>query len=500
MGRHPVWSRGPKGNRFRSARSGALTPRFRHAWRLGDHGVRRKRFKSASLMRLVLTLSSDGHAVGWVDRDSELTSRQIYQAVETQRLRVLGIDDADTFGTELSSIIRELALIDARPLIVVALRATKVDRYVNPAMLGATPLQEVGMPPLNDGDIDAILDSLDREHRLGRLAGMRRREQRAVFRELAGRQLLVAMIQATSGEALEEKAVRELNELDPPTRVVYALVAVASALRYSLAQDEVLIASGDRSNTALNQLDALLRRGVVVSAEGGRKVRARHRVIADLILEELRRTGQLVEVVAGLALVAATKVGRELHRSARPWRFLRQIINHDFLIQTLGVDQARVLYESIQDILHWDYHYWLQRGSLEVEVGNLRLAENFLSQARGLSSGDPLVETEWAYLLFKKASADPLATGAGAFAADARTTLLELIRVRGQTDSYPYHVLGSQGLSWSRRGVFGSDARGRYLRDLIAIVEEGLKRHPSSDDLTLLLSDVRREYLELATA
>jgi len=40
--------------------------------------------------------------------------------------------------------------------------------------------------------------------------------------------------------------------------------------------------------------------------------------------------------------------------------------------------EARDIYEELESILSWDYHYWLQKGSLQVEAGNIRLAENFL--------------------------------------------------------------------------------------------------------------------------
>jgi len=41
--------------------------------------------------------------------------------------------------------------------------------------------------------------------------------------------------------------------------------------------------------------------------------------------------------------------------------------------------EARDIYEELESILSWDYHYWLQKGSLEVEAGDIRLAENFLA-------------------------------------------------------------------------------------------------------------------------
>ena len=58
---------------------------------------------------------------------------------------------------------------------------------------------------------------------------------------------------------------------------------------------------------------------------------------------------------------------------------------------------------SLETILSWDPHFWLQRGSLEVDFGDLNLAEHFLSMSRSFNPDDVFLQTEWAYLLFKKA-------------------------------------------------------------------------------------------------
>jgi hypothetical protein len=130
-------------------------------------------------------------------------------------------------------------------------------------------------------------------------------------------------------------------------------------------------------------------------------------MIAELLLEEFQKTGQLVDVLSGLALVAATKVTPSLQRSARPWRLLRSILNHEFLIRTIGREAARNLFGEMEPLLAFDSAYWLQRGSLEVEFGDLGLAENFLNQAYNLGPDDLFVQNEQAYLLFRKAIDNP---------------------------------------------------------------------------------------------
>jgi hypothetical protein len=457
--------------------------------------------KSAALMRVCLRLAARGVKVGWVDRDSDMSPRNIRAAMKADDApTVLAIDDADAYGAEVSALLREVCSGDRMPLVIVAMRSGRLERVLNPVRLQGIPSLELVIPGLTDRDIAGLLDVLDRENRLGTLRGKPREEQEQVFREKAGRQLLVAMIEATSNRRFEEKAIEELAELEADARHVYALVAVASAFRFSLRRDEILIATGDHSNTALNIVDQLARRNILVDVpgpEGG--LRARHRVIAEIIRDEFMMRGQMREVLFGLALLAATKVRPDLRRKARPWRLLSAIINHDFLERALGCEDARNLYGSIEQILSWDYHYWLQRGSLEVEFGDTNLAQNFLGQARGLAPDDePFVDTEWAYLLFKQAIEVPRSIDAPKLVQEATGILEDLIARRGISDSYPYHVLGSQGLSWARRGIPGSVEKERYLGKLTKRIEEGVGRHPYASDLRQLLEDLRKDYLSLA--
>lgn len=454
--------------------------------------------KSTALMRAALHLTAEGKHVGWLDKDSDYSPREIRISLRAPDApEIIAIDDADLFGQELANLVREIAASEKNPLIITAIRAGKIDRVLSPIALGHTPLVESVVPHLSDGDIGALIDVLDRENRLGKLKGKSRAEQEAMFRVLAGRQLLVAMLSATSGEPFKEKPIQELNDLSSEGRQVYALIAVASAFRFHISRDEIIMASGDRSNAALNALEALTRRHIVTTAPDG-SLKARHRVISDLILDELQRTGELSGVIEGLSFVAATKVTPELRRNARPWRMLRSLLNHEFLARAIYPDPARNLYSGLEQLLSWDYHYWLQRGSLEVEFGSVALAENFLSQARGLTPDDPKVETEWAYLLFRKALESPIAPESSKFVQEAVEILNDLIDRPGQADSYPYHVLGSQGLSWARRSPASRQDKQRFLAQVLGRLDQAKDIFTRSPEIIQLHADIKREYLMMS--
>lgn len=452
--------------------------------------------KSTSLMRECLLLSGDGRRIGWVGRESELVPAQIRSAMRANDAPpVLAIDDADVYGAELSSLVRDIALREPYPLVLLAIRSGRVDRFLNPVILEGIERTELVMPPLGDRDIADLITLLEREKRLGILTGKPRHEQEAAFSEQAGRQLLVAMLQATSGRRFEEKAFEELSGLEPDNQIVYSIVALASAYRFGLGKDEILIASGNKSNVALNAIDQLAKRHIIAVRPDG-FVWARHRLIAEIIRDEMARRGLLSLPISGLALLAASKVTASLSRSARPWRMLRVFINHAFLMRHMGQESARNLYGTLEQPLVWDYHFWLQRGSLEVEFGDLALAELFLNTSRGLAPGDLYVENEYAYLLFRKAIENPNAGEAADLVKEAADSLEYLMSRTGTP--YPYHVLGSQGLSWARRGISSPQERGRYLQKIRAKLEEGCAKYPHQEDLSKLLEDIKKEYLQIA--
>jgi len=411
--------------------------------------------------------------------------------------RVLAIDDADLFGTSLTPLVRDIASDDRGQLVIVAVRAGKLDRVLNPVTLAGVPIVELSIPNLSDGDIASLIGVLDKANRLGVLKGKPYDEQRRAFRDYAGRQLLVAMLQATSGGKFQEKACQELNDLEGEGKAAYSFVAVASVFRFGLSKDEILIATGNSSNAQLNAVDQLVSRHVLV-AMPDKTVWARHRVIAELLLADLQKTGQLADVLSGLALVAATKVTPTSQRSERAWRLLRSVLNHEFLMRTIGIEAARNLFGEMETLLAFDAHFWLQRGSLEVEFGDLGLAENFLNQANNLAPDDAFVQNEMAYLLFRKAIDYPSGANSQRYVDEATRILEALIVQSDRGGPYPYHVLGSQGLSWARRGIKSPLERGRYLGKIIKRVEQGRKKYLREAELEKLLEDLQKEYLSIA--
>ena len=131
-------------------------------------------------------------------------------------------------------------------------------------------------------------------------------------------------------------------------------------------------------------------------------------------------------------------------KSAKPKRALLRLVNNAFLHQMLGPEQARNLYTDLEPFLKDEAHYWLQRGVLEVEAGQLRLAKNWLDQAKGINPDDDFVETEFALWQFRTALENPSDLKARETVEEACKALEHQIAINGKKYEHSFHVLGSQ--------------------------------------------------------
>lgn len=454
--------------------------------------------KGTSLKRIALTLSSEGYRVAWVDSFHDRSPLAIKRTMTAERApQVLAIDDADIYGTELTSIVREIAVAEEHPLIILAIRSARIDRNLNVTRLEELPMSEISMPGLTDKDIGGLLDILQRENRLGVLVDKKRADQERVFRDQCGRQLLVAMIEATSGKPFNEKIKDEFAQLEGEMQRVYALIAVASAFRFGINKNDLLLAVPSPSNDVLNAIQRLVKRHVV-TCEDDMWYRARHRVIAEVVFADLTENGQVGEVLLDLTRAAAMQISPADPANSRHNRLIRRLTNHEFLKTAIGFDEARYFYASLESLLRTDHNYWLHRGSLEVEDGSLHSAENFLNQARARNPSDMNVQTEYGYLLFRKAIENPAGPHASEYISEAVALLKANIAARGAKDPHAYHVLGHNMLDWVDRGIPTRIEKKAELESLSKIIDEAVSKHPSNDHLKLLKENIRDAYLALA--
>jgi hypothetical protein len=158
-------------------------------------------------------------------------------------------------------------------------------------------------------------------------------------------------------------------------------------------------------------------------------------------------------------------------------------------------EDGRRVYERLEPVLDWNHHYWLQRGGLEVQEGDLSLATNFLGQARSLAPEDDFVQTEWNYLLMKKAAQFPFHASAHEWFHEGYDGLLEKIDQRGSSDAHPYHILGSQTLAWVHAASLSAIEKRTILHGALEAVKAGARKHFRSTELEKLSKDLETAWL-----
>ena len=455
--------------------------------------------KSTSLMRIALTISAAGVATYWLDEESSFNVHKLRELVgnSSDPIAIL-VDDADVFGRLTTGWARQLPGMRTKVFFGCAMRASKIDGILDNDSLGGIEPIEIGMPLLEDQDIEDLIQVLDNENRLGILKGASPEKRREAFRKQADRQILVGMLQATSGLKFTEKAVAEYTELSPIARLLYGIIALVHSQRYSLTLDEVLTAAGSIDNETINELERLVRRGLITRRDRFVEYRTRHRVISEQVVNSQAFRLEVRTIIEGLFVALASTLKPVQPNNSRLWRRYIRLINHEFILLFLGPDDGREAYATIENFMNWDYHFWLQRGSLEVQEGDLDRATNYLGQAKSMAPADRLVETEWAYLLMKKAAQRPTHTDSKAWFAEGFETIVSLVTDRHASSPHPYHILGSQTIAWVRSARPSPMEARTLLGNARDIVNLGLAKNLKSRELKKLRDDLQKEWLMTA--
>jgi hypothetical protein len=450
---------------------------------------------STTLMRFALDLATEND-VRWVGPNHEFDGRELSNYLKTHETPlVVCIDDADTFGRSLRDLVRDVVTTYTHVTLIIALRASRIDQILPDWRPDGISTLELTVPELEDVDIDALLGALSRNSKLGALKSLSPAERVKELRHGCGRQLIVAMYEATHGDRFEHKLSEELGSLPAEQQLMYAITSLASSLRFPLTRDEILTSSGDVSNTGLFALNRLASRAIL--AQKTNTYGARHRVIAELITDVLRNNGQLLAPYRGLTRTMAARYDVSL-RKTRETKLLTALLAHERIARNFATSDARVIYDDVEEFCKDDYHFWLQRGSLEVQDGSLTIARPYLLSARDGGQHDHRVHNEWAYYLLKDAWKNPRRPEAEAQVEEAEEILLRRLETCDGDDVYAWHIYGSQMLAWLRVRPTDHDTKARKLEVVKRRLEDGVRRHPSDRELRSLLQAIQAEWLGMA--
>lgn len=460
--------------------------------------------KSTILKRTALGLAKEGHFVLFTEGDIVPSTSDLMKYLEDlpDGRRYVFIDNAGLVSGYLRALVRETKRTaeKKRPTLIFAARTNDLDRWRD--TLSIDDPVELQVPHLDDTDISALIDLLSTQGLLGKLEGRSRIDQETAFRQVARRQILIAMREATQGRGFDQIIDDEFESLkDSESKTIYLVGALVTAQDFKITRDELVGCSEGPLNTALERIDRNLS-GILIPIDSSKgQYVLRHRVIAERILDASAPRMLLRDAYERLIVVLALDMGHNPSRSFRPFRLYRALINHRQIFRRFGqaVAEARAVYDKIRTFVSHDYHYWLQYGLLELAHGELDLAAPYLESAGELGSNDDYVLAALAHLHFRQSLELSNIGAAENLREEAESELRKQIQTRGERDYVVYHLLASQIYAWANRWL-RDDPERRYneLRSALDVADDGIRKHRHSSELKQLREDLYRAYLQAA--
>lgn len=464
LGREPGWADVVRGFTFRLAAVDDIRQRITQATSriVLVHGTAGSG-KSTALMHVALELDASGLSVLWIDRSTNLRVGEILDRIKVVSPDYVVVDNVDIYGVFGARAADVLAKVSRSATVIAAVRTNQLDR-----LEAAADSTQIRMPDLSQSDVWAILSALESRGLLGKLRGMAAADRYQQLAKESGRQLLVALMQATKGRRFAEILEDEYSELEGLQQLAYVLACIVSALNEEgIAERELEMAAGGYGAAARRATEVLLNARLLV-LHGDGLVSPRHRVIGEAVLAAVQRKGELADAILSLLQVIVVSAKSTKDTSRRDRRLLVRLINHDQLAKFgLELAEVRRLYASVQGDLYDDFHFWLQRGTYELERGELEYALNYLDQARLVEGGhdDPYVLTEFSLARLRAAAATTDRASAVGLGEEALGDLGRVIRVQGVKSPHTVVVLATAGLDWIERADVAGDVRIRYARE-----------------------------------
>lgn len=456
--------------------------------------------KSTVLKRAALTLSSLGHLVFFSNCEELPETHSFENAIDALPAKpVIFFDNAHLAFGQIGQYLTCLKRTSRKALFVISARTHPLVDIVA-EWKTQNKVEERRIPDLSPKDVDSILDKLDQHNLLGKLAGHARNQQREVFLSYAKRQVLVAMRAATLGKGFDEIIKDEFLHIIPlEAQMVYLCSAIAMAGGFNITRQELLSCSGVQPVETLDYIQHALRDLLIPVSDGTDFLSVRHKVIAELVVEELAPREMLRQAYTRLLLTLSHGMQFPADTKSRTFRLYRTVINHSSLYKRFrsNIEHARAIYSAAATNLKREHHFWLQFGSLELEYGELGEAANYLEQAYAFAPDDNLVLTTRAQLRYKQSCAAPSLEVSLALRDEARE-ILKAQMVRRPKDHYPVHVYCAQELDWINYWLPYNRDKKPALEELLEFAKHAEKEHTFSTEIRDIVKKIRSAYLDLA--
>jgi hypothetical protein len=458
--------------------------------------------KSTVLKRLAMEIVAAGTPVFFCENEDTPPFHHFENALATLPYKsVIIIDNISSLGSRLFDFCIACSASAKKHLLIFSERSNKSLGLIRRIRDASASFIEWRIPQLSLGDIDKVIEKLDQNNLLGELRGLAHPGRVHAFEIRANKQLLVAMKEATSGRDFDEIIASELNSISVrEAQYLYLCTCIATDVEFALTKQQYVACSDSTPAEALAFLKEELNELIISETGYQDRLKARHRVIANTIVEKLAIREMLKTAYIRLLQTLSHDMSFPPVRSSRIFKLYQKVINHDSICERFqnNILHAREIYDSIASFYNRDHHFWLQYGSLELEYGELNYAENYISQAESLEPNDDFVQTTKANLFYKQAIAENRYAAADQLRADASEILNAQMTARPD-DPYPAHIFCSQELVWINRWLGSQrDLKIKALSALKTRTDEIAGRFYYSNDLQKQKMLIAEAYLSMA--
>ena len=466
--------------------------------------------KSTTLQRVAWEAAAEGRLCVYLRPEGELNYEPIAELARAAPERLfLFVDNAAHNTAALDSVLRRSKRDELTLTIISAERQNEWNIYCD--RLEEHLTDSFLLRYLNQTEVKELIVLLERHGALGHLEELSPEEQVKEFIQRAGRQLLVALLEATQGVQFEDILVSEYERITPDrARALYLTVCVLNRLDIPVRAGLIARVHSIPFTEFRERLFKPLEH-VVIAVENKSiqdfVYRARHPLIAQVVFERIlnvaqRRFDEYLRLLRALNLAYQTDL-IAFRQMTRGRQILELFPNHE---------EASVLLEAAEHLAPNDVPLLHQRGIYEMNRpnGSLSSAHDYLARASLAAPRDLTIVHSLAELERRRAEQATSDVQRRRHRDEARR-LAAIVRDDPYHGPFGYHTILKMHLDSLRELLASNEVEegdvDRALQDIERTLETALQRFPNDEfvlsaeaELADLLRDQERAVAALRVA
>jgi cold shock CspA family protein len=402
--------------------------------------------KSVMLRRIAWDASHEYDRIClFVKEHGVISAGALQELISSCRERIfLFVDDAAEHVRELLSLFRGIGPEGKFLTVILGERINEWNIQAQPLLPYLT--EEYELKYLNFQEIDSLLSLLEKNKSLGTLARFDLPQRRVQLAEQAGRQLLVALHEATLGRRFEDILVDEFNNIKPyEAQRMYLTICILNRLGVPVRAGLIARVHGIPFSDFKARLFSPLEH--VVFAEKDPIIRdytyrARHPHIAEVVFTKIlsnaeERFDAYIRTLKALSL-AYSADEKAFWQMTRGRKLMELFPDRNMVTQ---------IFAAAKGIVGEDPHLLHQMALYEInrEDGNQAEAAKLLNRAGDLAPWDLTIKHSVAELKLRAAETVKTELEKNKLLKDAANIAASLISSE-KTDSYPFHTLAKARL------------------------------------------------------